>query len=371
MRLLMVSTSYPVDAADWRGGFIRNLVFAMARQPDVELRLWAPPGELPHNVTSAVTGRDAHWLGKLMQAGGIAHLMRRGGLSAAVAPIRLLAALSRAYRHNSDVDAYLVHWLQCAIPLPADGKPLVLTALGNDLKLLKLPFVKSLVRRALRGRPCVICPNASWMEAPLKEAFGDLAQVTTVGFGVDPVWSAVQRTPSPGSPDLWLAVTRLTRDKLGPLFEWSAAPFSDGTRELHLFGPMQEQVDLPPWVHYHGVATAESLAGTWFPRACGLVSLSAHAEGRPQVMLEAMTAGLPIVASAIPAHADLIRSGVTGELCTSETEYAAALARLGDPQVNASCGRAAREAMRLDAGTWDDCAARFRALLLAMKARPE
>lgn len=370
MRVLMVSTSYPADAGDWRGGFIRNLVFAMARLPDLELRLWAPPGERPANVASAVTPADERWLGRLMQAGGIAHLMRRGGLSAVLAPVRLLTALSRAYRHNRDVDAYLVHWLQCAIALPADGKPLVLTALGNDLKLLKLPFVKRLVRRAIRNRPCVICPNADWMEAPLKEAFGDLARITTVGFGIDPAWAAVQRAPAPDSPDIWLVVTRLTRDKLGPLFEWSVAPFSDGTRELHLFGPMQETIKLPPWVHYHGVATAESLAGTWFPRARGLVSLSAHAEGRPQVMLEAMAAGLPIVASAIPAHADLIRGGVTGELCADAAQYAAALTRLGDPQVNASYGAAARDAMRKDAGTWDDCAARFRDLLLAMGTRP-
>lgn len=361
LRLLMVSTSYPRDVDDWRGIFIRHLAFALARRPGVDLTLWSPPGEIPPNTRHIATDREAQWLASLMEAGGISHLMRSRKTRSLLAPANLMLMLHRAYRRDSSRNLYHVNWLQCAIPVPADGKPLLLTVLGNDMKLLRLPFVTRLVRRALRGRSAVICPNADWMRAPLQSAFGDLAAIEPVAFGIDPVWYDIRHAGRNG-PARWLAVTRLTRDKLGPLFEWSEPLFRDDRRELHLFGPMQEDVFVPDWVHYHGPATAAELASKWFPQATGIITLSRHAEGRPQVMLEAMAAGLPIIASRSAAHASLVQHGTTGFLCDTECEYNDALHRLESPGTHQRMGEAAREAIRGEVGTWDDCAARYAAL---------
>lgn len=361
MRVLMVSTSYPRDAGDWRGIFIRHLAFALARRPDLALTVWSPPGELPPGARAATTDDEARWLETLMQGGGISHLMRSGGVRSLLAPVKLMRMLQRAYRRESGHDLYHVNWLQCAIPLPADGRPLLLTVLGNDLRLLRFPFVTWLVRRALMGRRALICPNAAWMREPLESAFGDLADVVPVAFGIDPAWYQVERTLSDG-PERWLAVTRLTRDKLGPLFEWSEPHFRGSGRQLHLFGPRQEDLAVPTWVHYHGPATAAELSGRWFPAAHGLLTLSKHAEGRPQVMLEAMAAGLPIIASRTPAHASLVRDGQTGALCDGPADYAEALNRLGDAGYNQRLGQAARQAILSEVGTWDDCAARYATL---------
>jgi len=90
MRILLLSTSYPRDAADWRGVFMRHLVEALARNPDVQLSIWAPPGELPAAATMVTTAHEAGWLAQLMTAGGISHLMRGGGVRAMLAPLTLL-----------------------------------------------------------------------------------------------------------------------------------------------------------------------------------------------------------------------------------------------------------------------------------------
>jgi glycosyltransferase involved in cell wall biosynthesis len=358
MRVLMVSTSYPLDAADWRGVFIRNVAAALARARDIDLALWAPPGELPPGVRSVTTVAEATWLGQLMQVGGISHLMRQRGWSALKAPFTLLRMLRDVYRRSADVDLYHINWLQCALPLRANAKPALITVLGNDLKLMRLPLVRSLLRRVMRHRRVAICPNAEWMQAPLKDAFGDVASIVPVSFGIDAQWYAIERKPDPERP-LWLAVTRLTRDKLGPLFDWSEKLFAGQARELHLFGPMQETIDVPSWIKYHGAASPAQLASQWFPRATGLITLSRHAEGRPQVMLEAMAAGLPIVASDMPAHASLVSDGVTGTLCESAETYAAAIAGLEDSACNAQFGAAARDWCKKQFGTWDDCAGRY------------
>jgi glycosyltransferase involved in cell wall biosynthesis len=240
--------------------------------------------------------------------------MRSGGFDAIRRPLQLLRLLRQAYRREQDVDVYHINWLQTALPLPDNQKPALITVLGTDLKLLKLPLIKTMLRRVMRRRQVILCPNADWMRDPLEQAFGDLARIVPVVLGIDPVWYGIERRLDE-SPPRWLAVTRLTRDKLGPLFEWSAPLFAGGARELHLFGPMQENIQVPDWVHYHGAATPDQLAAEWFGRAHGLITLSRHAEGRPQVMLEAMAAGLPIIASDMPAHSGLVEHGVTGLLC--------------------------------------------------------
>lgn len=359
-KTLMVSTTYPADLSDWRGLFIRHLTDALSRRDDLQLRLWSPPGEMPPNVDYAANACERSWLAKLMAAGGIAHLMRQRGLHAILSPVQLLLMLRSAYRRHADVSLYHVNWLQNALPLPRNGKPLLVTVLGTDLKLLDLPLMRALMRRVFRGRRVVICPNADWMLPTLNDAFGDMAQVCVIPFGIDPAWFQLQRRlPAATEPTRWLCITRLTKTKIGTLFEWCQPLFSDGRCELHLFGPMQEQVELPPWVHWHGPASPNQLRDTWFPQAHGLITLSQHDEGRPQVMLEALASGLPIIASRLPAHDDLLGGGEGGVLVDSPDAVRAALDALADPTTNRELGLRGRARMQREIGTWDDCAARY------------
>ncbi|MGO4222600.1 glycosyltransferase family 4 protein [Lysobacter sp. TAF61] len=358
MKALMVSTSYPTDDSDWKGLFIRRLAEALARRREIDLRLWSPPGPLPGNSRLDLTPDEQRWLLKLMADGGIAHLMRTSRVAGGIAAAQLLYYLRRVFRRNQDVDVYHVNWLQNALALPANRRPALLTALGTDMQLLRLPGVKALLRRALRNRKAAICPNAEWMVEPLSAAFGDVARIQYVPFGVDPRWFQIQRQPPDAEPRRWLVVSRLTQNKLGPLFDWCRPHFESGQRELHLLGPMQEQVEVPSWVHYHGPATPDQLANRWFPQSSGLITLSRHAEGRPQVMLEAMAAGLPIVASGIAAHEDFLKHGQTGWICADPDAFADAIgASEGD--AGTAIGENARTWVRNEIGTWDDCAQRY------------
>jgi len=356
LNVLMVSTSYPENAQDWRGRFIANLAAALARREGIALALFAPPGELPANVTAAATPDDARWLERLSRRGGIAHILRKHRLFAAGAIIQLLARLGRCYRRQPP-DVAHVNWLQNALPLWGTRTPALITVLGSDFGLLRLPGMKMALRAVLRQRRAILAPNAEWMRPELEQAFGDLAEVRPIPFGVDDPWFTVVRRP-PENIRHWLAITRLTRNKIGDLFEWGEGLFGQD-RVLHLFGPMQEEMALPSWVTYHGPTHPAELLQTWFPQACGLITLSRHDEGRPQVMLEAMAAGLPVIASNLSAHRDIIRHRQTGWLVDSPEELRAALAALEMPDSNRETGQAARTWIEGNIGTWDDCAARY------------
>lgn len=357
LRALVVSTSYPRTADDWRGRFIADLVAALPGE-GVGVRLWAPPGPLPTGVTAAATEEERAWLDRLAEAGGIASRLRSGPLGALSAAGGLLRRLWRAYRREP-ADVVHVNWLQNALPLLGTRHPAVVGVLGSDFGLLRLPGMVPALRAVFSGRRTLLAPNAPWMASRLESLFGDVAGVRPIPFGIAPEWFSVARS-SPREDAPWLAVTRVTRAKIGDLFRWGEGLF-DARRPLVLLGPMQEDIALPPWIDYRGATHPEALRCEWFPQAAGLVTLSRHDEGRPQVLIEAMAAGLPVVASDLPAHADLVRDGENGWVANSQEALAAALDNLSDPERNRIAGEAARDLARREIGDWAAAAARFRA----------
>ncbi len=367
MKVLMSSTSYPENPQDWRARFIADMVAALARRGDITLSLWAPPGEIPANVAGVPTRSDARWLGKLSARGGIAHLLRTRKILAGASTLELMMRLGRAYR-RCPADVAHVNWLQNALPLLGSRTPALITVLGSDFGLLRLPGMKPLLRAVLRQRRAILAPNAGWMRPALERAFGDLAEVRPIPFGVDDHWFDAVRRPPPETPPVWLAVTRLTANKIGNLFEWGEGLFGP-ERQLHLFGPMQEDIDLPSWVTYHGPTHPADLLQHWFPMASGLISLSRHDEGRPQVMLEAMAAGLPVLASDVPAHRDMVQHSQTGWLAANRDELCKGLDWLEDSVHNQNTGQAARKWIKDSIGTWDDCAGRYTAAYQSLLER--
>lgn len=352
--VLLGTTSFPLDAADWKGRFIHDLAAALDRTGQVGVTLWGPPGELPGRVTSANSDSDTRWLQRMADEGGIAHLLRRRPVNGLVRAAGVLTRLRAACRRRQ-VDVYHVNWLQLALALPADRRPAYVAVLGSDFGLLRVPGMAGLLRRAFARRQTLLAPNAHWMSAPLAAQFEGVAEVRTNPFGVAPGWFEVKR--SPATHREWLVVSRITRNKMGDLFDWGRDLFSAG-RRLRLLGPMQEQVALPEWIDYEGPTNPTVLREHWFPRAAGLLTLSRHDEGRPQVMIEAMAAGLPVVASRIAAHADLIRDGETGWLVDDRRQLQQALDRAESTTVADEVGARARTAIRKEIGTWDDHAAR-------------
>lgn len=361
-RILLTSTSYPRTASDWQGLFIREMLGAIARSAENEVRYWGPPGPLPDGVEYAGSDADRRYLQRLADQGGIAHLLRSNpvsGISRGAGLVRRLRRVIRQSQHSTDV--FHLNWLQSALAIPGRGKRALVTVLGTDYKLLDIPGIAPLLRRVFSRNRVVLAPNADWMEDRLMGAFGDQVHgVKCVPFGIGDHFYRVAHDPS-DPVRRWITVLRVTRAKIGPLFDW-AKDQAGKEDEFHLFGPMQDEVEIPPWIHYHGPAEPEDLIRHWYPRATAMVTLSQHDEGRPQVLLEAMAAGLPVIASRIPAHVDLLDPAEGGILVDSADGFRAALRNVADTATRVSLGDAAREAIKTTYGTWDDCAKRYHAL---------
>lgn len=361
LRLLMTATSFPATQGDWQGRFIFDMVESLARSGAASTSFWGPAGDLPSDVVSALAGDDASWLGRMVARGGIAHLLRERPVLGGATALGLLYRLRRAYRRfaaGGGPAVVHVNWLQNVLPLKGLRLPALVTVLGSDLALLRLPGMVPMLRAVLRERSAILAPNAEWMLPVLQRHFGDVAEIRAIPFGVHGRWFAIERPPSAAASGDWLVVSRVTRAKLGYLLEWGEGLFG-GWRQLHLLGPMQEAVELPAWIHYHGPTNPQALAGDWFPRVQGLLTLSTHDEGRPQVMIEAMAAGLPIIASSLPAHRDLLQDGALGHLVDSRQALMSALDEMACPAANRSQGARVAAWVRQEIGTWQDAAQRY------------
>jgi len=360
LSVLVVASSFPANRQDWKGVFIRQLVEAMARQSECgRISLWAPPGEVAVQVSRRYGSGDGDWLAGLMEKGGIAHLLRTDLLGGIASAVILLYRLRRIYKSVHDVDVLFVNWLQSIIPLAGNKKPLLVTVLGSDMALLRFKPLRYFVRRQLLRRKSVVCPNAEWMVEPLRSALGPGVNIRHMAFGIEREWYEVRRSIAGNACFKWVVITRLTADKLGPLFEWGESHFNGERRELHLFGPMQEQVSIPEWVHYHGPVTPADLQSQWFPKACGLITLSRHSEGRPQIMLEAMAAGVPILASGIEAHCDFLAHKQSAWICEGQAAFSEGLSWLESSENSMAVTKAAKEWVVSNVGSWDDCARRY------------
>jgi glycosyltransferase involved in cell wall biosynthesis len=360
INVMMVSTSYPADLKDWKSVFIRQLLHALSDCGQLKMSYWGPPGNLPENTAYLCQEDEKIWLAWLMEKGGIIHLLRQKGYLRFAVPIKLLILLRRAYQRQENVSLFHINWLQNALPLYGSKQPVVVSVLGSDLGLLRIPGMTSLLRQVFKKRCCVLAPNADWMKQDLQNRFGDIAKIITVPLGINNEWFKVKRVWPLIQPYKWLVVSRLTEKKIGTLFEWGKNIFCNGGKhELHLFGPMQESLKIPEWVHYHGSTNPNALCEKWFPKATGLVTMSQHDEGRPQVMLEAMAAGLPIIASDLQAHSDFITHQQTGWLADSEKSFSEGVEWLSIPENNQKVAENAHDWVKKKIGSWDDCAKRY------------
>ena len=327
LRVFMTSTSFPRDSGDWKATFIRSMVCSLAARTDIEIVFWGPRGELPLNVPYVVNTIDEVWFDKLLDQGGIAHVLRKKNPSSITTAFALLRKLRAAYAAAPSAELFHANWLQSVISMRRDGRPLLVTVLGTDFALLKIPGVVRQLRSVFRRGPCIIAPNADWMVPRLEACFGDVASIQCIPFGIDKIWFDISRKNAMPTTHRWLLVSRITKAKIGQLFEWGNDIFGN-RHELHVFGPMQEKISMPSWVHYHGATNPAELQSKHFPSAAGLITLSEHDEGRPQVMLEAMAASLPIIASPLSAHLDIINDGNTGTIVQSREELRLALENL-------------------------------------------
>lgn len=182
----------------------------------------------------------------------------------------------------------------------------------------------------------------------LRKRVGNVKQHYLVHNGL-PDWAGAQQAKA---PPVVTMVARFAPPKRQELLLQAWGYVKQGNHELRLVGdgPMLAEcqrlaatLDQKASIHFAGnSATVNEL----LQQSCIFALLSNH-EGLPLTIIEAMRAGLPVVASAVGGVPELVEDGVTGYLVprqASPQQIAAVLQKLvDDPQLAQRMGAAGRQ----------------------------
>jgi len=239
----------------------------------------------------------------------------------------------------------------------------------SDFTVLKASLLGTRILGFLRHADRVVALCRRSVDEARADGFSDTT-IVVIPNGVD----AERFTPAhrcPAAPRRILYAGRLAEEKrldvLIDAFSSLKCVHTDLVLDIFGSGPLHES--LRNKAHMLGLAASVRFHGTvpdierCFDRACILVQPSL-AEGMSNIILEAMAAGLPVVATRTGAAEDIIQDGVNGLLVDSGSadQMHAAIARLLSDEASAErIGREARALIALEY-TIEKVAARYRGL---------
>ncbi len=307
----MLTTSYPRDADDVAGTFVRDGVQAL-RDAGVEVRVVSPASFRHYGIA---------------YGDGIVNNLRRRPWKALALPLFLLSFARAARRAAGNVDVVHAHWLPSVLPARATGKPVVLQLWGSDVALAQR--MRPLARRMVGSVRVVVCASSALAEEARMLGADD---VRLIPSGV----TIPESVAAPDTPPHALYAGRLSEEK--GVRELAAA--ADGI-PLVVVGDGPLRSLLPQAV---GFVPPREL-GSWYERAA-VVVVPSRREGYGMVAREAMAYGRPVVATAVGGLIDAVEDGVTG-LLVAPGDVAGlrdAIERLlGDAGLRARLGGAGRE----------------------------
>jgi glycosyltransferase involved in cell wall biosynthesis len=267
---------------------------------------------------------------------------------------RMAAGVTRAVRRIRPdlLHTHLVHGdIYGAIASLSSGIPFVSTR-HNDDRYLMGPFRHVDRFFARRCRRIIAISDA--VRRFLEDAGLPRHKLLTIHYGLDELPAEPsERTPEelgvPPDAPLVLAVGRLIAQKDHPTLLRAFARVHEEHPEARLAilgsGPLEQETRR--LVAHLGLDAAVILPGRqapreWLERAMVFAHSSAW-EGFGIVLLEAMLAGLPVVATRISAVPEIVADGKTGilvEPADAEALAAAVVRLLGDPELARSLGHA-------------------------------
>jgi glycosyltransferase involved in cell wall biosynthesis len=397
LTLLFLTQTYPRFPGDGSGPFIRDLARGLVRQGDRVTVLaphaaglaagWDDGGVEVRTFRYAPEAREVLGYGRSLEADEKV----KGG-AALVAPLYALAARKAVDRllWERRFDLVHAHWVVpngvVAAGLGADV-PLAVGLHGSDVFLAEKPGVRqatawALARTALlTGCSPELVDRVCAVGFPAERSRVIPYGVDVIAFSPDPARRGIwrERLGIPADAPLLLGVGRMATKKGFHILLETLPALLAADPDLHvvLAGGGDRHAEFrqrsATWshrLHFPGGVAHDALPDLY--RAADLFVLPAvhdpagNVDGLPNVILEAMATGLPVIATQVSGIPLAVEDGVTGRLVPEKDPVAlgAALGELlSDPPRAARMGAAGR-ARAVAELTWDAIAGRYRAAYL-------
>lgn len=379
---MMLTSSFPLHQEKASGVFILRLVEQLAKKNDITVITPCPSGRIKPDVDRPFIIRCFRYAPKSLQI--LAH--RPGGIPVAIKqnrwlylliPVFLISMAFASLRNALRVDLIHANWaangfIACIAGFIA-RKPVVTTLRGADVnRALQSPIDNFFLKRCLAFSDRIITVSDA-IQKIIKKNYPQWSnKVVTIYNGVDNEFigigtdrdykaNAKVRFVVIGSliPRKRIETILYALTKIKPLDGIELSVIGDGPEEKFL-KKRTLHLNLSGCVQFLGPISHAKVQGH-LKDSDGFI-LSSTSEGRPNVLLEAMASGLPVIASNIDGVRELIEDGKTGLLFdVDQPEQLAKQIELliKDSNARGMLGQGGRNFIIENDLTWKNTAARY------------
>ncbi len=387
MRLLALTTSYPLHPGSSVGVFVQSLYRCLSVECAIDVV--CPADSKPMKATfddSAATGIRIHavryapraWRRLAQESGGVVTGLRRAPGYVLLLPGLLFGLFWRCLLRTSDADLIHANWAVCGAVAGIVGrlrrKPVITTLRGSDVTRATRSWLDRVILGvAVRNSRIVICVSEAMAEQLRMQFPRRTADIHACLNGADEAFFQINRAASDDTGLRVLAVGNLIPLKGFDVLIEAVARARHG-EQMHtcIIGGGPEREALLALAASRGVSSCFTFAGTVpatnMPKRISeadVFVLSSRSEGRPNVVVEALAGGLPVISTDLEGVQGMVRNGDTGWLVAVDDPDALAAAldqAVTDRAELRRRGERARAVARIQIGTWADTARCYEAL---------
>ncbi|MGH8158698.1 MAG: glycosyltransferase [Rhodanobacter sp.] len=387
LRLLALTTSYPLRPGSSAGVFVQSLYRHLSVGCTVDVV--CPADSKPVKATfddGAALGIRVHavryaprlWRTLAQESGGVVTGLRRSPWQVLLLPGLLLGLFWRCLLCAGDTDLIHANWSVCGAMAGIVGrlrrKPVITTLRGSDVARATRSWLdRMILGLAVRNSRIVICVSEAMAERLRAQFPRRTADIHACLNGADETFFRIDRAVSGDTGLRVLAVGNLIRLKgFDVLIEAVARARHRERMHVSIVGGGPEREPLLAQVASCGVSSCFTFVGTVpateMPKRISeadVFVLCSRSEGRPNVVVEALAGGLPVISTDLEGVQGMVNNGDTGWLVA--VDDADALATALDQAVTDRVelhrrGERARAFARVQIGTWTDTARCYEAL---------
>lgn len=331
LKILVLTTSFPLVKGSKSGIFVKQLLENLPTA--LQVSVLTPDGTTSctseSTKISLIRFRYApkKWQQLAHGSGGIVAALSQKKLSCLLIPVFLFSSLVTSCWYALKADVIHANWSINGVIAGLSGfivrKPVVTTLRGSDVNLIHSSWLmRQLVYLCLCLSKRVVVVSESLRKTVVGEFPAHRHKIQVIFNGIDDVfYTQNENRFGPSKVIRFIYVGNLVKGKgVNFILEavkslttqaWSFDIVGDGSEKQNLVDYCTHN-SIDAKVTFHGAVAPEKVP--LFLQNADVFVFASLAEGRPNVVLEAMAMGLPVIASAIPAVQELITDGDQGVL---------------------------------------------------------
>lgn len=328
-KVLALSTSYPLRENSVAGIFVHNLYRAMSDTWSIEVLCPdddKKSGGILDNIKVTPVRYSLKWMQVLGGSGGILPSLKKNPISLLLLPLLLLSLFGYTLFKARKVSLIHANWAICGVIAGLVGKLLgrrvVLTLRGSDIEKSRSSLAfKWQLQLALACADFVVCVSKAMMEDVHSTYPKYIGKIGYCHNGIsDAFFNSSRKHRTSDVPIQILAVGGLIPVKGFDLL-LEALHLLPPTSNLYvtIIGEGPERAALQMKIKEYSLESKVVLKGEHEYSAipeimadADIFILSSYAEGRPNVVAEAVASGLPIISSDLPGVNGLVLDGMNG-----------------------------------------------------------